>query len=66
VAPAEPEEFAGALLTLAGDPALRRRFGEAGLARQQLRFSADAMADSYVEAFRLALERHSHQNGHAT
>jgi L-malate glycosyltransferase len=59
VAPGEPEEFADALLTLAGDPALRRRLGEAALVRQRLQFSADAMTDSYVEAFRRALERHS-------
>ena len=61
VPPREPDALAEAVLALARDPALRRRLGEAGRSRQRELFSADAMADSYAEAFRRMLEGRGHE-----
>jgi glycosyltransferase involved in cell wall biosynthesis len=55
VPPGEHEALAEAVLALARDPGLRRRLGDAGRARHRERFSAEAMVDSYAEAFRQVL-----------
>jgi glycosyltransferase involved in cell wall biosynthesis len=43
------EALVGALHSLAGTPALARRLGEAGQARYEALFSAERMADAYLE-----------------
>lgn len=53
LAPARDDAaLAGAILRLAGDPALRRRQGEAGRQRAKDRFSEQAMAERYDRAYR--------------
>ncbi len=55
VAPDDAAALAQALQTMAGDPALRRRLGQAGHARAQTLFSADRMVqDFHTEYDRLA------------
>jgi glycosyltransferase involved in cell wall biosynthesis len=51
VTPGDEAQLANALVELARDPKRARRMGEAGRARQRERFTAAAMADSYLEAF---------------
>jgi len=52
VPPAAPDALAGALGTLLGDPALRRRFGENGLARFRQRFTGHRMAEATAGVYR--------------
>jgi glycosyltransferase involved in cell wall biosynthesis len=47
-----PNSLAAAMETLARDPALRRSMGEAGRFRVKHHFSLDAMAGSYLRAYR--------------
>lgn len=47
VPPHNPEAFAGAILRLASDPALRRSFGDAGRRRVARHFSLSACVDAY-------------------
>jgi glycosyltransferase involved in cell wall biosynthesis len=49
VAPADEHGLAGALVTLARDPARAGELGRRGRARQQSRFRVDRMADAYAE-----------------
>ena len=45
VQPSDPQTLARSCLTLAGDPALRIRMGQAGYQRAQKYYSLDAMVD---------------------
>ena len=51
VPPQHPAELADALLTVLKDPELRRRMGNAGLARVRAHFTADRMVDETVAAY---------------
>jgi len=51
VEPGNTAALARALVTLARDPEVSRRLGEAGRERQRERFTAAVMADAYLEAF---------------
>lgn len=46
-----PEDIVGALLLLAHESALRRRFGKAGRRRVELSFSISAMVDRYARSY---------------
>lgn len=48
----DPDALAPAILTLAGDPGLRRRFGEAGRRRVEQLFSLQACVDRYERLYR--------------
>jgi L-malate glycosyltransferase len=50
-APHDHEHIASAIVRLLRDPALRARFGEAGLARVRERFSVDRMVDETVAVY---------------
>lgn len=52
VRPGSPDALAAALLRLAKDPALRRRFGDAARLRVQQRFSLDACVTRYEKMYR--------------
>lgn len=54
VPPEDPAALAAALIRLAGDGALRRRLGEAGLAAYHQRFTAERMAEIAEAAYREA------------
>ncbi len=51
VPPRDPEAMARAIVTLLTDDALRRRMGEAGLARVRERFSAERMVQDTLEVY---------------
>lgn len=51
VPPRAPEAFAAALGRILGDPALRRRLGEAADATARRRFHAAAMVDAYIDLY---------------
>ena len=51
VAPADPEDMARGVLALAGDPARRQAFGEAGHARVLERFGLDRMVDETLAIY---------------
>lgn len=51
VPPEHPGELADALLTTLRDPALRARFGAAGLARVRAHFTVDRMVDETAAAY---------------
>jgi glycosyltransferase involved in cell wall biosynthesis len=51
VPPHNAAALADAILALLRDPALRRRMGEAGLARVRERFSVDGMVDGTVAVY---------------
>lgn len=53
-----PVDYAAAWITLAADLALRRRYGDAGRALTMSTYSVDAVADSHVAAYELAMSRH--------
>lgn len=55
VPPRSPNALADALARLIGDPALRRRLGEAGFARATGQFSMEAGADRLAERFAASL-----------
>jgi glycosyltransferase involved in cell wall biosynthesis len=55
VRPRSPESLAHALRRLIDDPALRRRFGAAGVARARSRYSWSRVAESTLAAYRAAL-----------
>ena len=52
VPPHHPEALAGALVSLARDPLLRKTFGEAGRARLQAHFLLDACVERYQALYR--------------
>ena len=52
VAPEDEAALSRAFVELARDPERARRMGEAGRVRQRRQFTAEAMADAYLEAFR--------------
>ena len=52
VAPADVEGFSAALLELAANPELAKRFGEVGRRRQRELFTVDRMVDAHYELFR--------------
>jgi glycosyltransferase involved in cell wall biosynthesis len=52
----DPPALASAIVSLLEDPALRRRMGEAGLARVTELFSVERMVDATLEAYRHAVE----------
>jgi glycosyltransferase involved in cell wall biosynthesis len=52
VAPGDVEGFSAALVELAANPELARRFGEAGRRRQRELFTVDRMVDAHYELFR--------------
>lgn len=56
VRPSDPASLAAALLRLAKDPALRRRFGDAARLRVQQRFSLDACVTCYEKMYRALAE----------
>ena len=53
----DPEQLAGAIVRLLKDPALRSRFGQAGLARVREEFSLARMVDATVAVYEQALRR---------
>lgn len=57
VPPGEPGALASALLTLLGDPDLRRRLGERGRARVLGRFTWDSAARATVDLYLQAMQR---------
>jgi glycosyltransferase involved in cell wall biosynthesis len=56
VEPRSPEQLASALALFIGDPALRRRMGEAGYARTMAAFSMHAGADRLAARLKASLE----------
>jgi glycosyltransferase involved in cell wall biosynthesis len=54
VPPEQPGAIAAQVVTLLGDPALRRRMGEAGRARVQARFTVERYAARMTEIFEAA------------
>ena len=56
VPPRDPRALAAAILRLAKDPDLRRRFAEAGRRRAELRFSLQACVDRYEKLYRAMAE----------
>jgi glycosyltransferase involved in cell wall biosynthesis len=56
VRPNDPNALAAALIRLAGDPALRRRLGDAARQRVQQRFSLDACVARYEKMYRALAE----------
>jgi glycosyltransferase involved in cell wall biosynthesis len=57
VPPRDPGALAAALGTLAADPELRRRLGEAGRRRVETEFSLDAFRRAHLDVYRAALRR---------
>jgi len=57
VPPHDPAALAGAIATLAGDPGLRRRMGEAGRARVCAEFADAVVADATLAVCQAELER---------
>jgi rhamnosyl/mannosyltransferase len=51
VPPAEVDQLAKAIATLANDDTLRREYGEYGRERMVKEFSIDAMADKHVALY---------------
>jgi len=52
VPPRDPESLAQAIVRVLKDPQLRQRYGAAGLARVQERYSADRMVQQTLEVYR--------------
>jgi glycosyltransferase involved in cell wall biosynthesis len=52
IAPGYVEGFSAALVELAADPELAKRYGEAGRRRQEELFTVDRMVDAHFELFR--------------
>jgi glycosyltransferase involved in cell wall biosynthesis len=55
VEPLSPDALASRIVTLAGDPGLRERFGAAGQARFAARYTVEDLARRYVRAYEIAL-----------
>lgn len=55
VPPRDPESLAAAIVRLLKDQVLRRRMGEAGLARARGLFSVERMVEGTLDAYRLAV-----------
>lgn len=56
IEPRDPKALAAAILRLAADPELQRRFRENGPRIAEERFSAERMVERYVETYRQTLE----------
>ena len=54
VPPSDPGALADAIVMLAADPDLRRRFGEQGSASARERFSVEAMVDGTLAVYAAA------------
>nr|AIA85260.1 Glycos_transf_1 [uncultured Pseudomonas sp.] len=57
VAPSDPTALRTAMDTLAGDPALAARFGQAARLRFETHFTAREMARQYVELYQTLIRR---------
>lgn len=61
VAPGDAAALASAMHAFAGDPAMRRRFGETGNARWQAEFTLDRSADRMLGLYRSLLPANAHR-----
>ena len=59
VAPLDARAAADAVLRLLGDPALRKRMAAVARRRAVERFGLEACAETHIEAFEAAMERHA-------
>lgn len=57
VPPEDPDSLAEAILSIASEPALRKRYGEAGRTHVNRHFSLDTMFDQTMELYRREAER---------
>jgi glycosyltransferase involved in cell wall biosynthesis len=57
VPPGDPDRLGGAIRRLAGDPALRQRYGEAGRARAEREFALENCRQAHLELYRSVLRR---------
>jgi glycosyltransferase involved in cell wall biosynthesis len=62
-APGDVEEFSAALVELASDPELAKRYGEAGRRRQEELFTIDRMVEAHYELFQHLAEPVVSANG---